>query len=101
LGRYKCDSIFEVITFATSDVCGFDEHGNRQRFVNQTVMIYLRHHSSYMKRVRKSPLCPVTRQTFEQKWRTSPSHYSSRVYKVSMTSELWESVSKTKGTNLS
>ena len=97
LGRYKCDSISEV-TFATSDVCGFDEDGNRQRFRNQTAMIYLSHHSSYMKRVRKPPLCPVTRQTFEQKSRTSPIHYSSRVYKVSMTSELWESVSRTKGT---
>jgi len=58
----------------------------------------LRHHSSYMKRIRKASLCPVSRQTFQQKWRTSPTHYSSRVYKVSMTSEPWESVSRTKGT---
>jgi len=84
--------------FGTSDVFGVDENGKRQRFGNQTAMTYLRHHSSYMKRVRKASLCPVTRQTFRQNWRTSPVRYSSRIYKVSMTSELWESVSRTKGT---
>jgi len=39
LGRYKCDSILED-TFETSDVFGIDENGKRERFGNQTTMIY-------------------------------------------------------------
>jgi hypothetical protein len=84
--------------FGNLDVFGVDENEKRQRFWNQTAMIYLGHHSSYMKRVGKASLCPVTWQTFEQKWRTLPIRYSSRIYEVSMTSELWESVSRIKGT---
>jgi len=90
--------LYLKILFQLQTFFGVDENGNRQRFGNQTAMIYLRDHSSCKKRVRKASLCPVTRQTFVQKWRTSPIHHSSRVYKVSVTSEPWENVSRTKGT---